>query len=236
MSYSFILSALLLGMGTSLHCVGMCSPLQFAVLMNKDINAFNWRHWITYQSSRIGVYALYGMLFGWIGSSIRWFGIQQNISLTLGIFILTSIMVIKLSPSIEKKMTYNPAATWLRKKITPFIFSDTISSKVLAGILNGMLPCGMVYVALAGATAMQSTIQGAIFMMAFGAGTVPLLLATALLGNIFQSGFKSLLNRWYPYLIGLVAILLIARGLNMGHGWSPKLTPVSKTSVQCSVG
>lgn len=225
-----------MGMGTSLHCVGMCSPLQFAVLMQKEVNGFNWKHWITYQSSRIGIYGIYGILFGWIGSSIQWFGIQQNISITLGIFILVGIMMIKFFPSVEKKIANNTAAGWLRKKIAPYIFSDTISSKILAGILNGMLPCGMVYVALAGATAMQGAMQGAAFMIAFGAGTVPLLLATAVMGNIFQSGFRSLLTRLYPYFIGLVAILLIVRGLNIGHGWSPALTPGSDASVQCTAG
>ncbi len=234
MNISLLISAFLIGLGSSLHCVGMCSPLQFAVLLQKEDKQLNVMNWIIYQAARISVYGIYGMVFGWIGSSFKWFGIQQNISLLLGICILSTILLIQLFPSFESTLTNNVISTWLRKKISPFIFSDSISSKILAGILNGILPCGMVYVALAGATATQSGFQGVIFMVAFGIGTLPLLLTTTVMGKYVQSTIKNYFSKWHAYMIGLIAIMLIVRGLNMGNLLSPSIIHGSETTLQCS--
>ena len=234
MNISLLISAFLIGLGSSLHCVGMCSPLQFAVLLQKEDKQLNVMNWIIYQAARISVYGIYGMVFGWIGSSFKWFGIQQNISLLLGICILSTILLIQLFPSFESTLTNNVISTWLRKKISPFIFSDSISSKILAGILNGILPCGMVYVALAGATATQSGFQGVIFMVAFGIGTLPLLLTTTVMGKYVQSTIKNYFSKWHSYMIGLIAIMLIVRGLNMGNLLSPSIIHGSETTLQCS--
>jgi sulfite exporter TauE/SafE len=233
-STAFIITAFSIGLGASVHCIGMCSPLQFAVLLKKDDKKFNISNWSIYQLSRIVVYGFYGLLFGWIGSSIKWFGIQQNISLVAGISMLSVILIIKLSPSIETRLTNNFASSWLRKIISPFIFSDTISSKILAGTLNGVLPCSMVYVALAGATAMQSAFHGILFMVIFGLGTIPMLLISTIIGKHMQSAVKKYIYQWYPYMIGFVAILLIVRGLNMGNIFSPSLLHGSNAKIQCS--
>jgi sulfite exporter TauE/SafE len=233
-SSSYLLSALLIGLGAGLHCVGMCSPLQITILFKNETQTNTWRNWIIYQASRISVYGIYGMIFGWMGSSLKWFGIQQNISITVGAFILIAVIVIKMFPLLESRMSNNQASSWLRKKISPYIFAESISSKIMAGVLNGILPCGMVYVALAGATAMQSPLAGGLFMICFGIGTVPLLLATSIMGKYVQSVMKNYTLKWYPYMIGLVAILLIFRGLNMGNIWSPTLIHSSNASIQCS--
>jgi uncharacterized protein len=231
---SYLISAFLIGLGASLHCVGMCSPLQITILFKNEIQSNTWRNWIIYQASRISVYALYGMIFGWMGSSLRWFGIQQNISITVGIFILISVIAIKLLPQLESTLSNNQISSTLRKKISPYIFTESISSKIMAGVLNGILPCGMVYVALAGATAMQSPFLGSFFMISFGTGTVPLLLATSIMGKYVRSVINKYAFKWYPFMIGLVAILLIFRGLNMGNLWSPALMHSSNASIECS--
>ena len=140
----------------------------------------------------------------------------------------------KLIPQLESKLSNNQISSWLRKKISPYIFTESIKSKIMAGVLNGILPCGMVYVALAGATAMQSPIEGSLFMISFGSGTIPLLLATSIMGKYVRSAIKNYVFKWYPYMIALVAILLIFRGLNMGIFWSPSLMHGSVASIQCS--
>lgn len=234
MSTPYLISAFVIGLGASLHCVGMCSPLQITFLFKNENQSHTWRNWIIYQASRISVYAIYGIIFGWMGSSLKWFGIQQNITITLGIFTLIVLMVIKLLPQLETTLSNNHISSWLRKKISPYIFTDSISSKMMAGLLNGILPCGMVYVALAGATAMQSPIEGSLFMISFGIGTVPLLLATSIMGTYIRSVIKNTAIKWYPYMIGLVAILLIFRGLNIGNTWSPALMHGSHAVIQCS--
>jgi hypothetical protein len=102
-------------------------------------------------------------------------------------------------------------------------------------MLNGILPCGLVYVALAGATAVQNPIKGGVFMLMFGFGTLPLLSALLVFGNNMKIDFKKYLSKWYPALIGLMAIMLIIRGLNLGNFFSPAILPGSKTVVHCAV-
>jgi sulfite exporter TauE/SafE len=104
----------------------------------------------------------------------------------------------------------------------------------MAGLLNGLLPCGLVYVALAGATASQDALRGAVFMAFFGMGTLPLLAALLLLGRGIQTGLRQQMIKWYPLLIGCMAILLIIRGLDKGNMLSPSLLPGKNVLVHCA--
>jgi sulfite exporter TauE/SafE len=104
----------------------------------------------------------------------------------------------------------------------------------MAGLLNGMLPCGLVYVALAGATASQDPLRGAIFMALFGMGTLPLLAALLLLGKSLQIRLRQQMIKCYPALIGCMALLLILRGLNKGNMLSPSLLPGKNLLVHCA--
>jgi sulfite exporter TauE/SafE len=101
-------------------------------------------------------------------------------------------------------------------------------------MLNGILPCGLVYVALAGATAVQDPIKGGVFMLIFGFGTLPLLSALLFFGNNMKIGFRNYISKWYPALIGLMAIMLIIRGLNLGNFFSPAILAGSETVIHCA--
>lgn len=90
------------------------------------------------------------------------------------------------------------------------------------GLLNGLLPCGLVYVACAGATATGHPWSGARYMLVFGAGTVPLMLAISLSGRLVPSALRLKLRQAVPICILLVAALLILRGLSLGI---PYLSP-----------
>jgi len=93
-----------------------------------------------------------------------------------------------------------------------------------SGLLNGLLPCGMVYIALIASLALQSPIEGALYMMFFGIGTIPMLIGVMLTGKMLSLPIRSKLTNAMPYVAMFIGILFIVRGLGLGiHYVSPKL-------------
>ena len=235
MQLEFLISALLIGIAGSLHCVGMCGPLMLSnVLIHENLKESIIR-WNFYHLGRILIYAMWGFLFGSIGISIKWFGMQQNISVALGLGILSTLLLIKIFPTVEIKLQKLIPFTILSKKFYSKKNSSTIKSAFVGGLLNGILPCGLVYVALAGATAMQNPIKGSIFMVMFGIGTLPMLILVLIIGSRLQLSVRKYFIKWYPIIIGLIGIMLIVRGLNLGSMLSPALIKNSRNIIQCAI-
>ena len=234
MLLELLIPAFLIGMGGSLHCVGMCGPLMFSSLLSNKNGTVSIQNWFVYQSGRISVYGIWGVVFGSIGTSAKWFGLQQNISLSLGISILLILILTKVFPQFERKISNLLLTQYMRSKLLPIVHSKTKGSDFVAGLLNGILPCGLVYVALAGATAVQDPIQGGLFMVIFGIGTLPLLSALLFFGKGMQIEIRAQLTKWYPVIIGGMALMLIIRGMNLGTFFSPALLPGSETVLHCS--
>jgi len=231
----YIIPAFLIGLGGSLHCIGMCGPLMFSTLISNKNGGLSFTDWFFYQSGRISIYGIWGIIFGTIGTSAKWFDLQQNISLSLGIGILLILILTKLFPAFESKFSKLLLVQFWKSKLSSFLQSKTKGSDFIAGMLNGILPCGLVYVALAGATAVQDPIKGGLFMIVFGIGTLPLLSALLFFGKNMQAGIRRYLTKWYPALIGIMAIMLIIRGMNLGNFFSPAILPGNGTIVHCEV-
>jgi sulfite exporter TauE/SafE len=229
----YIIPAFLIGLGGSLHCIGMCGPLMFSSLISNKNGSLSLTDWVLYQSGRISIYAIWGIVFGAIGTSARWFGLQQNISLSLGIGILVILILTKMFPAFERKFSNILLVQFWKSKLSSLLQSKIKRSDFIAGMLNGILPCGLVYVALAGATSVQDPIKGAMFMIVFGIGTLPLLSALLFFGKNMQVSVRRYLTKWYPALIGLMAIMLIIRGMNLGNFFSPAILPGNGTIVHC---
>ena len=91
-------------------------------------------------------------------------------------------------------------------------------------MLNGLLPCGLVYLALAGALVSGGAINGAAYMAAFGLGTAPALASVMLLGSAIKPAFRARMRKAVPYVIALTGLLLILRGAGLGIPYlSPQL-------------
>ena len=235
MLFEYIIPAFLIGLGGSLHCIGMCGPLMFSTLMNNQKGSLSVNKWLVYQSGRISVYVIWGILFGFIGTSARMFGWQQNISMSLGIGILAILILTRLFPQVERKFSVILLTQFWKSKLSVLIQNKTNQSDFLTGMINGILPCGLVYVALAGAASVQDPIKGGIFMVIFGIGTLPLLSALLFFGNNMKMNVRKQLAKWYPAFIGLMAILLIVRGMNIGNFFSPAILPGNDAIVHCEV-
>ncbi len=234
MEWSFLIPAFLIGLSGSLHCVGMCGPLLFSAILQPGSNTFPLSKWFIYQAGRMLVYVLWGILFGSIGFTLKWVGLQQDMSITLGICMLSILVLAKFFPSFESKITSNRVFRLLTEQLMPFIRKRDNRSSFFSGVLNGILPCGLVYMAIAGAVVMQDTLKGAAFMVAFGLGTLPLLLAVLIAGKSIQPNIRKYFSVAYPYILAFMAVLLIIRGLNLGTMFSPAIAPDKSGIVHCA--
>ncbi len=212
-----IWTAFIIGIAGSFHCIGMCGPIALALPGNFDKKTSLLISRILYNTGRIITYSLLGGVCGFIGQTIALGGYQQSLSLVLGIFILIMIFLpsryaSKILPaSFHSRIIARIKSLWFKH-----FQKSTYSSLLVIGILNGFLPCGLVYVALAGAATTSTLSNGALYMMMFGVGTFPIMLATSLAGNLIGVKVKSAINRLLPIGGIILASLLILRGMSLG--------------------
>jgi len=234
MNFEIIIPALILGAVSSLHCIGMCGPLAMALPL-KDQQRSRFYGAMLYNLGRITTYASFGLVFGLIGRSFAWFGWQQKISIMLGVIILVSLILPRLLNKQNIVAKWNTRVmTTLRGKLGRLLFNGNPGSLYAIGLLNGLLPCSMVYLALAGSIATGDAISGAVFMALFGAGTFPAMWMVSVFGGMMKQSVRSSARKLYPAMMMIMAVLLILRGLNLGIPYlSPKLTVGNTVTVEC---
>ncbi len=142
--------AFALGLLGSLHCAAMCGPLMLALPVSPSGPVRFVIGRFTYQLGRIATYCLLGLVAGFIGKSILLAGFQRWLSIALGLAMIAGWLLSRRAamstPVIRLVATLKAAmSTQLRRR--------SFQSLALLGLLNGLLPCGLVYVALAGAVA-----------------------------------------------------------------------------------
>ncbi|MFI5148158.1 MAG: sulfite exporter TauE/SafE family protein [Bacteroidia bacterium] len=223
---SFFWAALGLGFIGSFHCVGMCGPIAFALPLNRKSFATQLSGVVAYNAGRVITYGLLGSFFGLIGASFALAGYQQILSIMLGMFMLLSVFLpervasrFRLTAGVFSFLSKQKAQLGQLFRRTGF------SSLFLIGLLNGLLPCGFVYTAVAGAVLCGSSLQGALFMALFGMGTVPAMAIVSLTGSKISLNFRKQLRRFMPVFTVLIAVCLIVRGMNLGIPYlSPKFS------------
>ncbi len=229
-----ILSAFVIGLVGSLHCVGMCGPIAIALPVAQQNKFLFILGRVLYNIGRVISYAAMGAFFGLIGSKIALFGFQQTLSLAIGILLLLYVVVPKsLLHKLPRIKLFDKFSAGIKKSFAALWNKGSVSSMLLIGILNGFLPCGLVYVAIAGATATGSILNGSIFMILFGLGTLPLMTGMALLGKFINLQLRRRLTKLIPIFIALLAVIFILRGMNLGIKYvSPKLSIKSAADMQ----
>ena len=213
--------AFALGLLGSLHCAAMCGPLMLALPVPPGGPARFVAGRIVYQLGRVATYCLLGVVAGLVGKSLFVAGVQQWLSIALGVALLTGFLVSKravLSAPVVR------VVSWLKVAMSAQLRRRSLRSLALLGLLNGLLPCGLVYVALAGAVARGSIRSGIGYMAVFGLGTLPMMLGINLSGKLLPLAFRLWLRRAIPVGVCLLAGLLILRGLALGIPYvSPNL-------------
>jgi sulfite exporter TauE/SafE len=225
----------LMGLIGSVHCIGMCGPLVMALPISHQSSLQKWVSILLYHFGKISSYTLLGVLLGLFGSSLPLFGVQENLSIVIGSIMLLYVLyvfVIKSKwgiPFLKSNILY----TLIIKKMGALFKSKNSSSFYLIGFLNGLLPCGMVYVALTSAIATQSVLQGGMIMAFFGLGTMPALIMVAIGGQYMDRTVRTKLQSLLPVFIFSMGILLILRGLNLGIPYLSPQIGIGTAVVPC---
>jgi sulfite exporter TauE/SafE len=225
---TILLTAFLLGLAGSFHCVGMCGPIALSLPLRGETVAGKIWGSILWSFGRIVTYSLMGAIFGAIGFGFKMAGFQQVVSIAVGILMILSAILPALFKNFRLgRMTaiFNP----VRKGMQHLFREKNNKALFLIGIFNGLLPCGLVYLAIAGAIGTADTLLAIGYMALFGLGTLPLLLAVSMLGNMISQTLRKQLNKVVPFIVVLIGIIFILRGLTLGIPYlSPpreKLTP-----------
>ena len=216
--------AFFVGLFGSVHCIGMCGPLAFAVPSIQE------RWWplvadkMMYNFGRIITYSALGLLAGFIGKQLWLLGLQQGISLLSGLFVLLAgcsrIFKIRMAKNGFSSFFVLPVNSLLKFAL------NHKAGHFFVGILNGLLPCGFVYLALVGAINNSSPAAAAFYMFWFGAGTFPLMLLATVSTGFAGPVIRRRINKTIPYFMVFLGIWFILRGTNLNIPYlSPAKTP-----------
>ncbi len=216
-----IWSAFILGLVGSFHCIVMCGPIAIATAGGKRDRLYNGKI-LAYNIGRTTTYFVLGLIAGSLGFVASLAGLQHLLSLVLGSFIVLAVIVSYLT---RRHLTGSKAyklVSLIKRPFQNVLKKQTLGSKLFLGLINGLLPCGLVYVALAAAMAQNSIIHSGTYMMIFGLGTIPVMASLSFSAEYINrlKGIK--INKLIPYLSLTMGLLLIVRGLALGI---PYLSP-----------
>ncbi len=168
------LTALIMGLAGSLHCAGMCSPLAMTIT---SMNSPAISNRLLYNAGRILTYGILGASVATMGLILPLPKFQNILSITLGIILITmgvtgisGLRIPLLTISIIK------FTNLIKNIFSKFIQQKHRGSLLLLGALNGLLPCGLTFLALTFCITLATPFQGFIYMLLFGAGTLPVML------------------------------------------------------------
>jgi len=229
-------SALVIGLAGSLHCVGMCGPIAIALPIGQDSRLMYTIGRVAYNIGRTLTYALLGLVCGFVGQTILMSDYQQGLSIALGVIILLAVFTpSKYTSKLVGKSSNSKLFGKLQDVWGRMFRKSTVWALFVVGLLNGFLPCGLVYLALAGSVATGSPQKGAMYMGLFGLGTLPVMMAMSLLGTMIGLKFKQRLRRLLPAAAVCLAVLFILRGMSLGIPYvSPKIEKdKGKAKVTC---
>ncbi len=224
-----------LGAAGSLHCVGMCGPLSLALPTYHLSRTKKFISLLVYQFGRIITYSIIGLFFGLAGRSIYMAGFQQGFSIVMGIIVLSLALLYFISKKTIHLSFLNRFYLAVQGMIIRILKSSTgILGFFLMGMANGLLPCGMVYIAVAATLSLQQVSESVVFMALFGAGTLPVMMLAGYAGQLLKPALRRSLQNSVPVFIALMGLVLILRGMNLGIPFiSPELPAAAGSTVHC---
>jgi sulfite exporter TauE/SafE len=224
----------LMGLLGSVHCIGMCGPLVMALPISQKNTFQKFTALLLYHAGKIASYAILGLLFGLFGSQFPVFALQKNISIVIGITMLVYVLyVFVLKPKHLQFGILGNYYNQIVKLLSRLFKSKSSISFLFIGMLNGLLPCGMIYLALSSSMATQNIWYGGLLMIFFGLGTVPALLMVALGGQYMGFAFRKKLQNLLPVFILGMGVLLILRGLNLGIPYLSPFAGIGGQAISC---
>lgn len=224
MEIALILSALALGFASGFHCVGMCGPIALSMGLTKKQATNFYLQNLTYQFGRIVTYSLLGAVLGIIGEGFEMAGIQQYLTIAVGVILIIMALFSFGGKDFASKIPFLSKFLYsVKMNLGKLLQKADYRSRFTTGVLNGFLPCGMVYMALTASLAGGGIWQGASYMALFGLGTLPFMFAVVLVGNLMNQAFRVKILKVIPFVMIILGGLFIIRGLELGIPYiSPK--------------
>lgn len=223
MEITLIFAALGLGFASGFHCLGMCGPIALSLGLSKKQQVNFHLQNLTYQFGRILTYSFLGAIVGIVGEGFQLAGFQKYISILAGILLITMALFSFGGDFTSKIPAISNALLKVKINLGKLLRKTDYSSRFLTGVLNGFLPCGMVYMALTASLAAGGIWQSASFMVFFGLGTFPFMFAAVLFGNILNATVRNKILKIVPVFMLILGALFILRGMELGIPYvSPK--------------
>lgn len=223
MEITLIFAALGLGFASGFHCLGMCGPIALSLGLSKKQQVNFHLQNLTYQFGRILTYSFLGAIVGIVGEGFQLAGFQKYISILAGILLITMALFSFGGDFTTKIPAISNALLKVKINLGKLLRKTDYSSRFLTGVLNGFLPCGMVYMALTASLAAGGIWQSSTFMVFFGLGTFPFMFAAVLFGNILNATVRNKILKIVPVFMLILGTLFILRGMELGIPYvSPK--------------
>jgi uncharacterized protein len=212
-----IYTAFIFGLISSLHCIGMCGPIAMMLPLDRSNPTKKALQILLYHIGRITAYASLGLVFGLLGRGLFLAGIQQKVSIVIGVVI---IAIAVIPEKAFARYNFSRPVFHLISKVKSSLgaqFRKKSPSAIFTiGLLNGFLPCGLVYSALFGALAMQQGWHGTLYMVFYGVGTIPMMSAVVYMGHLLGNPFRNKIKKIVPLVSVGIGVLFILRGLGIG--------------------
>jgi uncharacterized protein len=216
MSFALYLSAFTLGFLGSFHCAGMCGPIALMLPKSSGNKAQVLAGRFIYNAGRIFTYVVIGLFFGLLGMAVAMRGFQKELSVLTGVIIAVTVVLSAGKKERTKAYTESNRYTGAIRKYLKKLFAiKSYLSLFLIGALNGLLPCGFVYLAIAGAASTGSIAGGMLYMSLFGLGTFPIMMMITLMANYAGLRFRKVFTKVSPVIAIALAFFLIYRGTDM---------------------
>ncbi len=229
-------SALIFGLLGSFHCVGMCGPIAFMLPVDRSNSTRKVFQIFSYHSGRLLAYSIIGLIFGLVGKRLYIFGIQQQLSIIIGVLMIVVVLTpVKTFNKYNFSKPLYRLISAVKTKLGKALKKKTADTFLTIGFLNGFLPCGLVYMAVLASLAMQNALYGGFYMMLFGLGTIPLMTTAIYLGKFLNSTIKQRIQKAIPVFVVIIGLLFIVRGMGLGI---PYLSPapvieISSSTIDC---
>jgi sulfite exporter TauE/SafE len=230
-----ITTGFVMGAVGSFHCIGMCGPLALSLPVSHRSDWGRVIGGLIYNSGRILTYSILGLLLGFAGQYLVVAKYQNILSISLGVIIFIYLFIPKkVTASSTIVAIANKPFIKLRAVLGKLFTSKKYSSLFAIGILNGLLPCGMIYLAVTSSFLTGSAMTGSLFMFSFGLGTFPIMLSVVFFGSFFGQQLRMKIRKAVPVFLFVMAVLLVMRGLNLGIPYiSPYVSDHSVDAMSC---
>lgn len=226
MEIALIISAIGLGFASGFHCIGMCGPIALSLGLTKKQATNYYLQNLTYQFGRIVTYSILGAILGIVGQGFEMAGFQQYLTIGVGVLLIIMAVFSFGGKDFASKIPFLTSTLLkVKLKLSKLLQKADYRSRFATGILNGLLPCGMVYMALTASLAAGGIWQSALFMSLFGLGTLPFMFFVVLLGNLMTTALRIKILKFVPLMMIILGSLFVLRGMELGI---PYLSPKSE--------